>query len=90
MALAELLREKIEKQIDRWSKELDAAESKARAKQAKAESDKADAELEKEILGKISDLRDKIGEGRRYLEELLEGDDDKAEKLRKKYADLDD
>ncbi len=90
MGFSDLLRESIEKQIERWSTELDAAESRARAKQAKAEADKADADLEKEILGKIGELRDKISEGRRYVEELLDSDDDKAAKVEKEYSKLKD
>ena len=88
MSLADLMKEKIEKQLDSWSADLEAAESKAKAKEAKAEKDAADAQLEKEILGKIGDLKDKISEGRAYLEELLGGDDDTAEKVKSKYDKL--
>ena len=45
MSFADLLKEKIEKQIESWSADLDAAEAKARAREVKAESAKADAEL---------------------------------------------
>lgn len=89
MSLADLLKEKIEKQLDSWSADLEAAEGKAQAKEKKAELDAADAQFEKELLGKIGDLRDKISEGRAYLEELLDAADDKAEELKKKYAKLD-
>ena len=52
--------------------------------EAKAELDAADAQLEQDLLGKVSELKDKIAEGRNYLEELLGGDDDKAEEVEKK------
>ncbi len=90
MSIASLLREKIEKKVDSWSAELEAAEVKAKAKEARAESEAADAQLEQEILGKISALKDKIVEGRKYLEELLDDDDDKARELEKKVSELDD
>lgn len=88
MSLADLMKEKIEKQLDSWGADLEAAESKAKAKEAKAEKDAADAQFEKELLGKIGDLKDKISEGRAYLEELLGGDDDTAEKVKSKYDKL--
>ena len=90
MSLSDLLKEKIEKQIESWSADLEAAEVKARAKEARAEKDVADAQFEKEVLGKISDLKDKIAEGRAYLEELLGGDDETAERIKGKYDKLDD
>jgi len=89
MSLAELLKEKIEKQLDSWNADLEAAEVKARAKEKKAELDAADAQFEQELLGKISDLKDKISEGRGYLAELLEAADEKAEEIKEKYANLD-
>lgn len=89
MSLAELLKEKIEKQLDSWNADLEAAEVKARAKEKKAELDAADAQFEQELLGKISDLKDKISEGRGYLAELLETADEKAEEIKEKYAKLD-
>jgi hypothetical protein len=88
MSLTDLLKDKIEKQLDSWGADLDAAEKKAKAKEAKADLDAADAQLEQDILGKVSELKDKISEGRNYLEELLGGDDDKAEEVEKKYSKL--
>jgi hypothetical protein len=88
MGLTDLLKDKIEKQLDSWSADLDAAEKKARAKEAKAELDAADAQLEQDMLGKVSELKDKIAEGRSYLQELLGGGDDKAEEIEKKYSKL--
>jgi len=39
-------------------------------------------------MGLTDLLKDKIAEGRNYLEELLGGDDDKAEEVEKKYSKL--
>ena len=89
MSITSLLKEKIEKKIDSWSADLEAAEVKAKAREAKAESEVADAQFEGEVLGKIGDLKDKIAEGRKYLEELLEDDDDKASELEEKLSRLD-
>lgn len=90
MGLTDLLKDKIEKQLESWQADLDAAEVKARAREAKAEAEAADAKLEKEVLGKINELKEKIAQGSIYLEELLGGDDDRAEEIEKKYRKLED
>lgn len=88
MSLTDLLKDKIQKQLDSWSADLAAAQKKAQAKEARAELDAADAQLEQTILGKVGELQEKIDRGRSYLEELLSGDEDKAEEIEKKYAKL--
>jgi exonuclease VII large subunit len=87
-SFADLLKDKIEKQLDSWNADLDAAEKKAKAKEARAELDAADAQLEQKLLARVSDLKDKMTEARNYLEELLGGDDNKAKEVEKKYAKL--
>lgn len=86
MELSKLLKEKIEKQIASWDAEIEAAETKARARQAEAESEAADAELEKELWGRVKDLKAKAAQGRKYLAELADAGEDKAEQLKSKIA----
>ena len=88
MELSKLLKDKIEKQIESWNAEIEAGEAKARARQAEAEAEAADAELESELWGRVKDLRDRVSQGRAYLEELAEAGDDKVQQIKTKVADL--
>lgn len=88
MDLRKLLKDKIEKQLESWNAELEASEAKARARHAEAEADVADAELDKELWGRINDLKDRVAKGRRYLADLKDAGDEKAEQLKSKVSDL--
>ena len=86
MGITDLLRERIEKQLAAMNQRLEAAEAEARARRAEAESELAGAELEEELLSRVNDLKDRIAEGRAYLDELAEASDDKAEEIKAKIA----
>ena len=86
MALLDLLKEKIEKQLDAYDEQLEAAQADAKAKKAKAEADVAGAQLEEEFLSQINDLKDKIAEGQAYLNELAEAGEDTADELKAKLT----
>ena len=86
MGITDLLRERIEKQLAAMNQRLEAAEAEARARRAEAESELAGAELEEELLSRVNDLKDRIAEGRAYLDELAEASDDKAEEFKAKIA----
>lgn len=88
MDLSKLLREKIERQIDSWNAEIEAGEAKAKARLAEAESDAADAELEQEIWSRVNDLKEKVSQGRRYLDELVDAGDEKVGQVKNKVASL--
>jgi len=88
MALIELLKEQVEKRIESWNTQIDAAEAKARARQAAAEADASSAELEQELWAKAQDLRQKVDEGRAFLDELARAGEDRAEQLKAKLRKL--
>ena len=82
MDLVDLLREKIEKQMVAINEQLEAAEVEAKVKKAKAEADVAGAELEQEVLARVRSLRDRLEEGRNFLQELADAGDDKADEIK--------
>ena len=86
MSLIDLLKEKVEKQMAAYDVQLEAAQAKAKAKKAKAESDAAGAELEQQFLTEVNDIKDKMAEGRAYLQELAEAGDDKADEIKSKIT----
>lgn len=88
MSLAELLREQLEKRIESWNTQIDAAEAKARARHAAAEADAASAELEQEMWNRAQDLREKVRQGRDYLDELARAGEDRAEQLKARLREL--
>ena len=88
MDLRKLLKDKLEKQLESWNAEIESAEAKARAKHAEAEADAADAELEKELWTRVNELKEKAIRGRKYLADLKEAGDRKAEDLKKRVAEL--
>ncbi len=88
MSLADLLREQLEKRIESWNSQIDAAEAKAKARQAKAEADASSAELEQELWAKAQDLRDKVNQGRAFLDELADAGEAHAEQLKAKLRQL--
>ncbi|MDJ0879304.1 MAG: hypothetical protein QNI86_11875 [Halieaceae bacterium] len=86
MGIADLLIEKIEKQMAAMNERLEAAEAEARAHRAEAESELAGAQLEEELLGRVNDLKDRIAEGKAYLQELAEAGDEKAEEMKTRIS----
>ena len=88
MDLRRLLSEKIEKQIESWNAEIEAREAKARARHAEAEAEAADAELEKELWARVNELKEKVKQGRRYLDELVDAGDEKLERIKARVSDL--
>jgi hypothetical protein len=88
MSLADLLREQLEKRIESWNSQIDAAEAKARARQAEAEADASSAELEQELWARAQSLRERVNEGRAYLDELAQAGEDKTEQLKAKLRKL--
>ncbi len=86
MSIADLLRERIEKQLAAMDEKLEAAEAEARARKAQAESDRAGAELQEELLGKVNELKDQIAAGQAYLKELADAGDEQAELLKAKIS----
>ena len=86
MSIADLLRENIEKQMAAMNERLEAAEAEARAHRAEAESELAGAQLEEELLGRVNDLKDRIAEGKAYLQELAEAGDEKAEEMKSRIS----
>lgn len=86
MSLIDLLREKIERQMAAYDEQLEAAQAKAKAKKAQAQADVADAELEQQLLQDINDIKEKLAQGRGYLQELAEAGEDKAEAIRSKIS----
>lgn len=88
MSLAEMLREQLEKRIESWNTQIDAAEAKAKARQAAAEADASSAEIEQELWAKAQDLREKVNEGKAYLDELAQAGEDKTEQLKAKLRSL--
>ena len=53
-----------------------------------AEADAADAELEKELWTRVNELKEKAVRGRKYLADLKDAGDRKAEDLKKRVAEL--
>ena len=88
MSLADLLREQLEKRIESWNSQIDAAEAKAKARQAKAEADASSAVLEQELWAKAQDLRDKVNQGRAFLDELADAGEARTEQLKAKLRKL--
>ncbi len=88
MSIADLLKEKVEKQLNALKEQLEAAEADAKAKQAAAEAHAAGAELQKELLGKINDLKDKLVEGQAYLAELADAGDEKSRQIKDKISEF--
>ena len=86
MALVELLKGKVEKQLAALNEQLEAAEAEAKAKKARAEADAAGAELEQEMISKVNELKDRMAEGQVFLQELTEAGEDKAEDIKAKIA----
>ena len=86
MSLIDLLKDKVEKQLAAYDQQLEAAQAKAKAKKAKSEADVAGAELEERFLTEVNDIKDKMAEGRAYLQELAEAGDEKAEEIKSKIA----
>ena len=86
MSLVALLKQKIEKQMAAYDQQLEAAEAKARAKKAKAEADVAGADLEEQLLTQVNEIKDKMAEGKAYLQELSDAGEDKAEELKGKVS----
>lgn len=86
MGIADLLIDKIEKQMAAMNERLEAAEAEARAHRAEAESELAGAQLEEELLGRVNDLKDRIAEGKAYLQELAEAGDEKAEEMKTRIS----
>ena len=86
MSITDLLKEKVEKQLNALSEQLEAAEADAKAKKAAADADAAGAELQKELLGKVNDLKDKLAEGQVYLAELADAGDEKSQQIKAKIA----
>jgi hypothetical protein len=86
MSKIDLLKDKLEKQLAAYDEQLEAAQAEAKARKAKAESDVAGAELEQQVLIRVNDLKDKMAEGRAYLQELADAGDEKAEELKSKIA----
>ena len=54
---------------------------------AEAKAEVAGAELEEELLGKVNQLKEKIGEGKAYLQELADASDDRVEEIRARVAE---
>ena len=88
MALSALLKEKLEKQLTSWDAELEAAQAKAKARQAEAEAEAADAELDQAIWSRVNELKEKLADGRRYLADLADAGEGKAEQLSSRIAAL--
>ncbi len=86
MGLIDLLREKLEKQVAAYDEQLEAAQAKAKARKAQAEADVAGAVLEQQFLTEVNDIKDKMAEGKAYLQELAEASEDKAEEIKLKVA----
>jgi hypothetical protein len=86
VSLIDLLREKIERQMAAYDEQLEAAQAKAKAKRAQAEADVADAELEQQLLQDINDIKEKLAQGRAYLQEVAEAGEDKADAIRSKIS----
>ncbi len=86
MSIADLLKEKVEKQLNAINEQLEAAEAEAKAKKAVAEASAAGAELQQELLGKVNDLKDKLIEGQAYLAELADTTDEKSQQIKDKIV----
>ncbi len=86
MSIADLLKEKVEKQLSALHEQLEAAEADAKAKKAAAEADAAGAELQKELLGKVNELKEKLIEGQAFLVELADAGEEKSEQIKAKIA----
>ena len=86
MSLIDLLKEKVEKQMAAYDEQLEAAQAKAKAKKAQAEADLAGADLEEQFLIQVNEIKEKMAEGRAYLEGLAEEGEDKAEEIKTKFA----
>jgi hypothetical protein len=86
VSIADLLKEKVEKQLAAINQQLEAAEAEAKARKAKAESDVAGAELQGELLAKVNELKDKMIEGQAFLEDLADAGDEKADQIKAKIA----
>ena len=86
MSIVDLLREKIERQLAALDEQLAAAEAEAKAKKAQAQADVATAELEQELLTRVNELKEKLVEGRAYLQELADAGEEIAEQLRGRIA----
>ena len=86
MSLIDLLKEKIEKQLAAYDEQLEAAQARAKSKKANAEADVAGAELEQQFLAEVNEIKDKMAEGRAYLQELADAGEDKAERMKSKLA----
>jgi DNA anti-recombination protein RmuC len=88
LSLMDLMKDKIEKQMTAWGQQLEAAEAEARSRKAQAEAEIAGAELEEELLGRVNDLKEKIGQGQEYLKELADKGENKAEDMKAKVANF--
>lgn len=86
MSLIDLLKQKVEKQMAAYDEQLEAAQAKARAKKAQAEADVAGADLEEQLLTQVNEIKDKMAEGKAYLQELSDAGEDRAEELKGKVA----
>jgi predicted nuclease with TOPRIM domain len=86
VSITDLLKTKLEKQLNSLNEKLEAAEAEARAKKASAEADAAGAELEKELLGRVNELKDKLIEGQAYLEELADAGEEKSAEIKARLA----
>lgn len=87
MSIAEQLREKLAKQLAAADERLNAAQAEAKAKKAEAEADVAGAELEEELLGRVNQLKEKLVEGKAYLEELADASDDRVDEIKARISD---
>jgi hypothetical protein len=86
LSISELLKDKLQKQLNALDEQLEAAEAKAKAKKASAEAEAAGAELEQELLVKINDLKERLAEGQLYLEELADAGEDRLDELKTRIA----
>ena len=82
MSILEQLRETLEKQLAAADERLNVAQAKAKARKANAQADAVGAELKEEMLEKVNQLKDKIGEGSAYLAELAESSDERPKHIK--------
>jgi hypothetical protein len=88
MSLVESLKDQLEKRIASWNTEIEAAEARAKARHAEAEADAASAEFEQELWAKVRKLKQKVSEGKTWLEELPEAGEDRLDRIREKLRKL--
>lgn len=88
MSITDLLKDKLEKQLNALNEKLEAAEAEAKARKAAAEADAAGAELEQELLGRVNELKERLIEGQAYLEELADAGEEKAGDIKARISNF--